>query len=386
MTAESHPCSGQVCEYRTLTDLPQAVRGLFDRAGQASVFLSREWFELLHRHVYSTTPDLRILAIGQGNGDGNSCLLLPLRQEIHRWGPFRFNQLSALANFYTGLYAPVCEDPASCPTTALEALADHLSKAPEYQILALGPLDPSTATTRELIESLSRRRWYCHTSRTITNWYHPVRESSFDQYWSQRPARLRNTVRRRWRKVQREAECRISVITTPPDLDAALKDYWQVYERSWKSEEGYPVCIDGFMRLCAIKGQLRLGILYLDGVPAAAQFWIIHNGSALIYKLAYDPRYKDYSVGSILSRHMFQDAIDKDRVGLIDFLTGDDAYKRDWMTRSRSLVHVQLLNQRQAIGRLYALRKKAARMLAGSQALPPPSVSAAAMHRSWPIS
>jgi hypothetical protein len=34
---------------------------------------------------------------------------------------------------------------------------------------------------------------------------------------------------------------------------------------------------------------------------------------------------------------MFGAAIDADHVGLIDFGTGDDAYKADWMDRTRPL-------------------------------------------------
>jgi CelD/BcsL family acetyltransferase involved in cellulose biosynthesis len=103
-------------------------------------------------------------------------------------------------------------------------------------------------------------------------------------------------------------------------------------------------------------GALRLGIIYIDGEPAAAQLWIVHNGCALIYKLAYDERFADLSVGTILSAALFQHALDVDKVAVVDYLSGDDAYKKDWMSARRERWGILALNPRSLHGALAIAR------------------------------
>ena len=78
-----------------------------------------------------------------------------------------------------------------------------------------------------------------------------------------------------------------------------------------------------------------MGIARIDGAAAAAQLWIVHGGVAAIYKLAYDERFGALSIGSLLTAHMMQHVIDIDGVQEVDYLMGDDAYKRDWMSQRR---------------------------------------------------
>src|SRR5690606_16979754 len=87
-------------------------------------------------------------------------------------------------------------------------------------------------------------------------------------------------------------------------------------------------------------GRLRLGIALgktgeFDGQAIAAQMWTVEGDAAFIHKLAHRETAKPISPGSVLSAALFRHVIDNDRVSLIDFGTGDDAYKRDWMERVR---------------------------------------------------
>jgi CelD/BcsL family acetyltransferase involved in cellulose biosynthesis len=88
-------------------------------------------------------------------------------------------------------------------------------------------------------------------------------------------------------------------------------------------------------------GRLRLGIAEVDGQPVAAQFWTVEGGTAFIHKLAHDERFRKQSPGTLLSAAMFEHVIDRDRVALIDFGTGDDPYKREWMEDVRIRWRVQ---------------------------------------------
>ena len=86
----------------------------------------------------------------------------------------------------------------------------------------------------------------------------------------------------------------------------------------------------------------------LDGAirPVAAQMWTVENGTAYIHKLAYIEAAKPISPGTSLSAALFERVIDGDGVHTVDFGTGDDAYKRDWMEQSRPRYRITAFNPR----------------------------------------
>ncbi len=110
------------------------------------------------------------------------------------------------------------------------------------------------------------------------------------------------------------------------------------------------------MQLAAARGGLRLGVAYVGDTAAAAQVWIVHASVAYIYKLAYDERFADLSVGTVLTAHLMEHVIDVDKVRDIDYLTGDDPYKKDWMTHRRERLGIMAFNPRTPRGVLMAAR------------------------------
>jgi CelD/BcsL family acetyltransferase involved in cellulose biosynthesis len=98
--------------------------------------------------------------------------------------------------------------------------------------------------------------------------------------------------------------------------------------------------------LAAAQGWLRLGLLTLDDQPLAAQIWIVKDGKASIFKLAYDGEYAKFSPGSILTKALLRHVIDIDRVTEVDYLAGDDDYKKDWMSHRRERRGIIAFNRR----------------------------------------
>ena len=113
--------------------------------------------------------------------------------------------------------------------------------------------------------------------------------------------------------------------------------------------------------------------------PIAAQLWLVRGGRALIYKLAYDEEYKRFSAGSVLTAELMRHAIDVDRVDDIDYLTGDDAYKADWMSQRRERLGMVAFDPITVRGLASAVRHGAGRLRrALRQALPRPAPETAA--------
>jgi CelD/BcsL family acetyltransferase involved in cellulose biosynthesis len=117
-----------------------------------------------------------------------------------------------------------------------------------------------------------------------------------------------------------------------------MDTYEHIYRQSWKADEPHKRFIREIVTNFAANGNLRLGLASVANQPAAAQIWFCHGGTASIFKLAYDPKFTDLSVGSLLTAHLMERSLDVDKVGVVDYLCGDDDYKRDWMTHRRQRI------------------------------------------------
>src|SRR3546814_14727361 len=89
-----------------------------------------------------------------------------------------------------------------------------------------------------------------------------------------------------------------------------------------------------------------MGIARSDGLAVAAQLWTVENGVALIHKLAHREDAGAGPPGTLPSHAMFRHVIDTDKVTRIDFGTGEDAYKSDWMESVRPQYQIDLYNLR----------------------------------------
>jgi hypothetical protein len=118
-------------------------------------------------------------------------------------------------------------------------------------------------------------------TQTNVNWRIRVKGKSFEDYWAERPSKLRNTARRR----AKTAGLRIEILERFDEK--AWADYQSVYAASWKPAEGSPELMRRFVQAEAAAGTLRLGLAYMGDEAVAAQLWTVEHGVATIHKLAY---------------------------------------------------------------------------------------------------
>jgi CelD/BcsL family acetyltransferase involved in cellulose biosynthesis len=285
--------------------------------------LSAEWFDLLQRTVL---PDAAVVDyVPVGPDAAPDLARLPLLRATAS-APLQ----TGLANFYTPLFGPISGEHLS--EAALTRYFRQLRRSREIAELRLAPLDPATPFFSSARLALKNTGWIVDSYFCFGNWYADLDASvnSFAAYWAQRPSKLRHTAERARRRLAADPSYAISVVTGGPGLTAAIDAFVAVYARSWKQPEPWPRFIPELCQLAAAHGWLRLGVLALDGQPVASQLWLVNGGCAYIVKLAYDSAYAARTVGTVLSAHMMQHVIDHDHVTRIDYLIGDDAYKRDW--------------------------------------------------------
>lgn len=354
-TARGADVLPQVHIYSNLGELPESFLNLFEEAGRQSIFLTLPWFQNFAQTAMGHCDRIRIYCAKDIKGTPSGMLLMrSLRGPNSLFSP---RKLGALANYYSCFYAPHVAAAPGESAAILQTLAIAIAKEkPHWDAVEVKPMDLDSRDFRELVKAFKVAGFVVQTFFSFGNWYLPVNGRNFAKYSETLPSMLKNTLSRKRKKLEKSGRARIEIVTTGPELDAAIDAYMKVYLSSWKQPEPYPQFIPGLMRMCAAMGALRLGILRVDGEPAAAQLWIVHQGKALIYKLAYDERFAHLSVGTILSAALFQHALDVDKVTEVDYLSGDDGYKKDWMSHRRERWGILALNPRTPRGVLAIAR------------------------------
>jgi hypothetical protein len=214
--------------------------------------------------------------------------------------------------------------------------------------LTLSPMAPGSHAHLVLLEALASDRWFPFEFFAFGNWYEPVK-TDWTAYLAARGGALRSTIKRMSKKFAADGGV-LEVVTRPENLAAAIAAYEEVYAASWKNPEPFPDFMPGLLRTCAEKGSLRLGVAWLNGKAIAAQAWIVSHGRAEIYKVAYDQAFKAYAPGTLLTATLVQHVIETDRVSEIDYLIGDDPYKKTWMSKRRERWGIVAYNLRSLPG------------------------------------
>jgi hypothetical protein len=320
---------------------------------QSSFFQGVDWFELLSNTILEDAQELRIYQQGIVDGDARKPgLLLPFYAEKKRWN----RQLCALSNYYTSLYGPAATQGVEIDSAVTRIVFNITQESPSWSMVQISPLAKDSETFNALTNEFRAQGWWVQHYFSHGNWYLPCDGIDSSQYLAERPTRLRNTLRRKSRAFAKVAQSELEIFQSMKDLERGITAFQSVYEKSWKKQEPYPDFIANFIRLCAKRGWLRLGVAWLEEKPVAAQIWIVCQGKASIYKLAYDEAYRKLSAGSVLTTHLMAHVLDIDKVREVDYLTGDDPYKQDWMTHRRERWGMIAINPKTPQGLLLILR------------------------------
>jgi CelD/BcsL family acetyltransferase involved in cellulose biosynthesis len=297
-------------------------------------------------HTLGWFQNLFACGIDRGEGvlaakvtNAGHAFLLPLQVSRAAKAAAFGRSVTSLSNYYSSLYGPI-GDPAACTPAACRALARSLrDEVPHSAVIDLNPLDGDGPLLRHLAPAFAAEGYGVDTYFCFGNWYLPVLNRPWAEVERQIPSRQRNTIKRARKKLADAGEWTLKIHQKPgPELDQAIADYDAIYRRSWKQPEPFGDFVPSLCRWTAERGWLRLGVVRVGDSPVAAQIWFVHQRKALIFKLAYDESFKRLSAGSVLTAELFRHTIDVDHVDELDYLTGDDGYKSDWMTHRRERV------------------------------------------------
>jgi len=334
--------------------LPSALACLFDTVTKDSFFTLPAWYDLMARYGVPAGSEIRVYT-DERPGSAMALLLRSTAPEACRC-------VTSLANAYSVEHGFI-RGPETDLDVGFEAIfSEILSERPRWECLGLAELDPSDPSYRTAMRSLQRAGLLVECAFDSGTWYEETAALSFTDYVAARPSELRNTWRRKRRRVDRSNRLSKAFFRNATGIDRAIADYQTIYAASWKPAELFPEFIPALIRLAAGLGALRLGIYYVDGVPAAAQFWILWHGRAVIYKLAHDKRLDDLSLGTLLTMEMIERALTEDRPREITLGRGDDPYKKLWLPKRRERWGINAANPLTWRGLGFGLKRKAGKL------------------------
>lgn len=319
--------SGATLEnYAHVRELPADALALMCKAEQQYVEFGPDWHANLVDTVYRQSPqpvDVRFRVLRRHS---RVLAVVPTVTQPGTLG----REVSALSNFYTAIYAPALEESVTAEDLLPLTCALRQEGVSTYRF---SPMDPTSREFALFKRALALAGLRPHTYFSFGNWYEPVHQS-WSSYLRGRSGQVRSTIKRMGKKFACEGG-RLEIVCGGEALETALAAYQAVYAQSWKTPEPYPDFVPGLIHLCARRGWLRLGLAWLGDRPVAAQIWIVANGRAAIYKLAYDEAYKSLAPGTLLTALLMERVLDVDHVHEVDYLIGDAPYKAEWMGRRR---------------------------------------------------
>lgn len=319
--------------------LPEELQRWLNKNTAHTIFASCEWFVALSefKKRYSCSKDTEFFWLFIFESD-----VLCLAAPMEKCG----KKLRIISNFYTPFTDIFFDKTVLAAGQAWTLLLTQLNVAcKNWLSLEVTPLFPEQFKAVAEVSDA--------TAVTLFKYQFSVNYSTdypdFATYWKRRSSRLKNTYKR---KLNTLSKHNYSIDIYAKVTDEIKQAYWQIYQQSWKIQEPSTDFINWLMHWADGKQQFRLGLLRINGIPAAFQLWLLDGAKAYIFKLAQDKQFDTFSPGTILTKYMIEQLSESDAIRFIDFLLGDDAFKALWMDNKKNIIGVEIINQTTVTGKL----------------------------------
>lgn len=306
-------------------------------------FLCFDWFQLWLKHFLKDNK-LLILLLYE---DNNLQVIAPfLRKDVNFKG-IKAKKVEFIGNIYSPIQTVLFKHrEIEKKEERLSLLLQYFTKIyMDWDVIDLQAIPEEDDTFVVLCEAVKKTGLKHKDCFCFRNWYSDGITYSSEMYFKYRSRNLRASIKKNFRKAKNEGNLKFKMITSSVDIHEYMKMYFEVYAKSWKKRESIgPGFYMDLTKQLAEKEWLRLGFVFLDNHPVAAGFGIVCDGHAYFEKISYDDNYKHLGVGSIWLAEMLRYVIDIDKVMIIDFLRGDDEYKKQWVAKRRERKGLLIFN------------------------------------------
>src|SRR6185437_12899178 len=248
-------------------EMPPDCDALFAAGASDGLFGSRAWYRNVVRHGLAAG---KTACFAVWREAGRALAIFPMQRDAD--GTAR-----SLTTPYTCLYSPLLAPDLDRAAILRAGLAFGRFCRPGASV-RLDALAPEWRGLDPLLEGVRRAGLVVQRFDHFGNWHEPVAGRGWKAYLDSRPGALRETVRRKLGRAERDPDTRVEIIDGTDDLEDGIAAFESVYRRSGKEPEPFPEFNAGLMRQTAPIGLLRLGVLWIGEAPVAVQLWIVDNG------------------------------------------------------------------------------------------------------------
>jgi CelD/BcsL family acetyltransferase involved in cellulose biosynthesis len=335
-------------------------------AARGNAFVTPEWYLAALKALHGGA--VPAVAVMRGN-DREVRGLLPLVDGHSKSGS---RLLSFPGTRFADIFHPVAEqhDEVDVAAAVAPVLARHVGARCR---LDLGRVGVGAAWWRELAQAWPDRLAVVPQPEDALP-YVALAGLDWQEYLASRSGQFRNQVKRKRRSLERDHEVRVRRSDTAEEVTSDLDTLFKLHDARWDDRPGASSIARSearqlhrdFAAAAHERGWLRLYLLEVDGVAAAAWYgW--HVGDRFsYYQAGFEPAWSRYSVGFLLLAETVREAI-AEGAAEYDLLVGDEAFKARFATGERLGTSV-LLAPPISRSRIGATAKRVAR--SGVRAMP----------------
>ncbi|TLY16730.1 MAG: GNAT family N-acetyltransferase [Nitrospirae bacterium] len=316
-------------------DLPEEVTEKWNilarSAGEFGIFIGHGWFKNFWRS-FGASGNLVLIVLKQ---DGVIRAIFPCCLKPNDDDSKLRSNIASLCNAHTPYYDFIIDpEIRQIALSYFRQVLRHIF--PESKVV-LDYLPAGGPNTDLLAHELWRNWSPVHISRSQWAPWMEV-TGDWERLCCSLPSRLRNTLRRCWKKAEGKGRLRFEVFRDCDNVDTILKEFFNIEFRGWKGAQGTAIMcqdevISFYRRLAywANEGMhLLMFALRLDEVLIAAQLCLRFGGTVFLLKTAYDESYRTLSPGTLLQHEVLKYLFGVPEVRNYNFLGACDRWKMEW--------------------------------------------------------
>lgn len=327
-------------EFKNLKDL---WNSLVEKTESYAPWLSWDWFNLCLK--YSLDANKLFILLLYREDTPAAIAPFSIKEETFK-GILKAKKIELLGNVYSPIRNIIyCDSGEETRMILTSSIISYFCKIyRDWDLLEFNSVPEENNVFKNINEATSSSGLKHRTYFCFGNWYLNGINYRYDQYFSNLPKAIRKDIQYCQRSLQKKGNLQFEVKKDIDCFEHYAHLYDELREQSWKAPEKDNTFHREFEKIAAEKGWLRFGFLLHDNNVIASQKWIVWDKTAYILAVVYHGKYHKYSPGKILTSEMARWAIDEDKVEEIDFLRGDDPYKKDWTPNRRERKGITLFN------------------------------------------
>jgi CelD/BcsL family acetyltransferase involved in cellulose biosynthesis len=260
------------------------------------------------------------------NHDDTIVAIVPLLIESVRF--IGAKQIRSLPVHFGDFYSFIIDSNADKALVTTEILK-HLKSYSKWDTYYLFNIN-SESHTFKLLESQNLK--YHKIIDCITA---NINVSNIDDYIGNLKKNLRQDIRKRVRKVERNHDVELKCFTEREDFQMNFDMIVEFYEKRWENDsrpkrpKKYYDCLNSAVSESFDKREACLYVLFIDQRAVAYRLGFIKNNTFYDWKTSFNHEFNSVSPGKIIMKYIFEDLIDKGYKKL-NFMAGYYDYKLNW--------------------------------------------------------